>query len=626
MNNPSRPSWLSTLILVLAGLVNANADTIFEQDFENGLGPRERVLGSWSINDTHPVLNNGTMMMGHSEAYGVAGQPVQATPAENFYAYYEVTLDLRGFEDVVLTFDFIGNIEQDFDGFNVIGVAWNGFIAPTLAPPTGLLNPTAASGLQYRGLTFHADSSLELGPTAWSSPVEGTTYNLTAIFDLGAFDDGKVTLRFQFGTDALWGGQGANFDNILVEGTRLPESDTDGMPDSFEDANGLQSNVNDGGDDLDMDGLTNFQEFQLCTNPDNPDTDGDGFTDDIEDNSGVYNGPDDPGTDPTRADTDGDGIDDMDETETDPNNPDTDGDGFSDGTDPDPNDPSVFPTVLFGGDPFTTTHVWNAGTMNLARAEAVTAEGNQEGTRIVAMTPHIHFHDDVSPPVFGSESRPYPLWDDDNGGAGGFGNREDFAIKSTGQINVRQPGGIVTFVCNSDDGFVLRIDGNQVGTVGDRGRDDTFMEVDLTPGVHDLEFVHWERGGGAGVTLAVLRRFGGGPPEFNVRNRESWELVSAFDPSGPFTITEFSRDDAAEIFSITFNSTGNGSYAIDLNLDLAGGGWFEATDLAGTGATTETELDFATVRQNLGLAEEDPLPDELFLRIRDVELQDDPNP
>jgi len=55
------------------------------------------------------------------------------------------------------------------------------------------------------------------------------------------------------------------------------------------------------------------------------DTDRDGVTDDEE---AVY------GTDPTKVDTDDDGLTDRDETKvfrTDPNNPDTDGDGYTDG-------------------------------------------------------------------------------------------------------------------------------------------------------------------------------------------------------------------------------------------------------------------------------------------------------
>ncbi len=83
--------------------------------------------------------------------------------------------------------------------------------------------------------------------------------------------------------------------------------------------------------DNDHDGLSNQQDLQLGTDPNNPDTDGDGLTDGQEVN--VY------GTDPKNRDTDGDGLTDGQEvnvTHTQPKNPDTDGDGIPDGLDPNP--------------------------------------------------------------------------------------------------------------------------------------------------------------------------------------------------------------------------------------------------------------------------------------------------
>lgn len=62
--------------------------------------------------------------------------------------------------------------------------------------------------------------------------------------------------------------------------------------------------------DLDMDGLTNVEEFQLGTNPTVIDSDGDKRPDGLEDAN--QNGVLDPGeSDPTKKDTDGDGIDDL---------------------------------------------------------------------------------------------------------------------------------------------------------------------------------------------------------------------------------------------------------------------------------------------------------------------------
>jgi len=64
-----------------------------------------------------------------------------------------------------------------------------------------------------------------------------------------------------------------------------------------------------------------------------PDLDGDKIADQFETGTGIYVSPVDTGTNPSKADTDGDGLNDWDEIHihgTDPNRADTDGDGFLD--------------------------------------------------------------------------------------------------------------------------------------------------------------------------------------------------------------------------------------------------------------------------------------------------------
>jgi len=132
-----------------------------------------------------------------------------------------------------------------------------------------------------------------------------------------------------------------------------PDDDNDGIPDTFEEAFGLFSfDENDANLDSDGDGLSNLAEYELGTNPIVQDSDGDGINDN-EDTDPINTEPDDidgdgmPNTfeiqyglneyDPTDAglDSDNDGLTNLQEylAGTDPFNPDSDGNGIDDGFD-----------------------------------------------------------------------------------------------------------------------------------------------------------------------------------------------------------------------------------------------------------------------------------------------------
>jgi DNA-binding transcriptional ArsR family regulator len=68
-----------------------------------------------------------------------------------------------------------------------------------------------------------------------------------------------------------------------------PDTDSDGMPDDYEDNYGFNStDPSDGEEDPDSDGLNNTEEYEIGTEPDDPDTDSDGMPDGWEYENDLY--------------------------------------------------------------------------------------------------------------------------------------------------------------------------------------------------------------------------------------------------------------------------------------------------------------------------------------------------
>ncbi|MGK0189563.1 MAG: hypothetical protein ACI9R3_005380 [Verrucomicrobiales bacterium] len=189
---------------------------------------------------------------------------------------------------------------------------------------------------------------------------------VTSIASVGGVGaGGTIRVRFLGAFDEGARGEGIpNWEIASVSIDTLDDEDGDGMPDSYEEANGLDSAVDDASGDLDEDTVSNVTEYLARTNPQSKDTDSDGLNDNVETNTGEWVSATDTGTNPLSDDSDDDTLTDTVETNTgifvsatntgtNPLLSDTDGDGTSDskeiadGTDPlDPNSVPSFPIPI----------------------------------------------------------------------------------------------------------------------------------------------------------------------------------------------------------------------------------------------------------------------------------------
>lgn len=176
---------------------------------------------------------------------------------------------------------------------------------------------------------------------------DSLTPNDTTPFNIGAGQDFGDGFWFLGDLDdiGLWDGalSGNDIQSVMNDGVASfqpenPDRDGDGILNEHEAQFGLDPDVADSDSDKDGDGLTAIVEItELGTDPTKADTDEDGLNDKAESNTGVYVDASNTGTNPLVADTDGDGLTDGEEVSSDgpgthPLKSDTDGDGFADNT------------------------------------------------------------------------------------------------------------------------------------------------------------------------------------------------------------------------------------------------------------------------------------------------------
>jgi hypothetical protein len=331
------------------GFITGNASRTIEAWIFNPVAADEETIFSWgrrggpdgSNNSFNHGLNASFGAVGHWGAPDVGwGSPSNVLQAQWTYVVYT------------------------YDGDTGITRVYSNGVEANNATASPALN-TWAVDTAGRPLPFRVASQTDDNGGATAGLRGSMAIAELRVYDR-VLDPAKIQDTFNAGKDAYG----------------LIDYDADGLPTYYERQYSFlnERDASDAAKDQDNDGLSNLQEYQLGTAPDNPDTDGDGVLDGAEVNRVAG------ATDPLNPDTDGDGLSDKVETGTgkfvsasdtgtDPLSPDTDGDGFGDGLEvsngANPLDPSSLPppktliSLDAGNLPSGNLLTWpNTGTIN----------------------------------------------------------------------------------------------------------------------------------------------------------------------------------------------------------------------------------------------------------------------
>ena len=523
-------------LIALLAIVTSSSAATYTQDF-TGAADGIPDLGDGTVfNGTAEVFNEQLRLTLDDFAGGFASFAIPAIAGSSlgWVATFDLTIiDSAGANDPAdgLSFNY-GNAALTELGSAEEGMASIGAVTENISfevdtwmngdPELGVNIAEKVGGVDTN-LAFTNGSILADGTTV-SGQVEmiydrtvGLSFTTTGLLTNADFSGVATTFSpddaYTFIFSARVGGANETVlvDNIVITtGFQGNDTDGDGIPDSYEDANGLDKTVNDAEGDLDSDDLSNIDEYVAGSDPQDDDSDDDGLKDGAETNTGIYVSASDTGTNPLSEDTDSDGLLDLVETNTgifvdaddpgtNPNLADTDNDGFDDGSEiassTDPNDDTSVPAGWAVRNATSSVGLNSiADTRNLFATPAnILDETNTAET-------NINFRDNAAGPF--PNARAFPVLGAQDVLA------DDYGILATGTIFIGDPG-IYTFGFNSDDGGGLFIDG-EVATIADvnRGSTTSLGAISLSYGNHVMEFVYWERGGGAQVQLFAAKEKG----------------------------------------------------------------------------------------------------------------------